>query len=301
MAAEIRVIDTGLRSGRENIAHDAAMITGGGAIYMDQGQLGWGLVCDKNLFPGSNLPDITRTICEAIALGLSSLGFDAKFRPRNDIEVNGKKISGTGGYFEGNTLIFQGTIIIDTDMEAMMSVLNVPLHKLSKREIAAITERVTSLKKLLGEAPSKEVVKSALLKGFEDHLGFKMTPGEANAQEELLALNYLQEDIGTEEFVAEINDPGRNRDVMVGTNGGGNLKAFVRLEGPKSNRVREVLFTGDIFITPPRTLNDLENHLRGVTVDKVSASIEQFFEDTEIGLVSLQPSEFTDAILSAAS
>ncbi len=343
----ISVIDTGLRTGRENIAHDQAMIdahvegligdtfkfiqfnpcaligrhqdlsqelkldecvkrgvqtvrriTGGGAIYFDEGQLGWALICDRKTV-GGNLSEITEKICTAAAIGLSTLGIDAQFRPRNDIEVNGQKISGTGGFFDGNTLMFQGTVLIDLSPEMMMSVLNVPQHKLDKHDVANAAQRVTCLRALLGETPAMEAVKLALLAGFKQHLGFDMIAGEASQAVEKFAKKIHDEEIGTDEFVTEINDPARSPDVLVGQNEKGNLKAHVRLEGPCSNRVREVIFTGDIFVTPPRTLMDLEAHLRGVQVDDLESQTEIFFKRAEIGLLSIQPSEFSDALMSA--
>ena len=45
---------------------------------------------------------MTRRICEAAALGLNKLGVPARYRPRNDLEVDGRKISGTGGFFDGD-------------------------------------------------------------------------------------------------------------------------------------------------------------------------------------------------------
>ncbi|MEE9273199.1 MAG: lipoate--protein ligase family protein [Robiginitomaculum sp.] len=347
MRSPISVIDTGLRTGRENISHDQAMIdahvdgligdsfkfihfkpcalvgrhqdlsqelkleacakagvqtvrrvTGGGAIYFDEGQLGWALVCDRKTV-GGNLTQITKAICTAAAVGLSKLGVNAQFRPRNDIEVNGQKISGTGGFFDGNTLMFQGTVLIDLNPETMMSVLNVPQHKLEKRDLESATQRVTCLKALLGTVPSMAEVKRALVTGFEQHLGFKMLEGKPSKTVEELAKHYHDEEIGTDEFVAEIDDPARRHDVLVGRNEKGNLSAYVRLEGPRSNRLREVVFTGDIFVTPPRTLMDLEAYLRGTHIDDLTAQIQRFFERAEVGLLSLKPSEFSAALLDA--
>ena len=345
--SKVSVIDTGLRTGRENIAHDQAMIdahvdgvigdtfkfihfkpcaligrhqdlsqelklnecakrgvqtvrriTGGGAIYFDEGQLGWALICDRKTV-GGNLSEITEKICTAAAIGLSTLGIDAQFRPRNDIEVNGQKISGTGGFFDGNTLMFQGTVLIDLSPEVMMSVLNVPQHKLDKHDLKKATQRVTSLRALLGKAPSMEAVQSALLAGFKQHLGFDMIVDETSLAVEKLAQKLHVEEIGTDDFVAEINDPARMPDVRVGRNKNGNLKAHVRLEGPRSNRLREVIFTGDIFVTPPRTLMDLEAHLRGVNIDNLEAQTHAFFSNTNIGMLSIQPAEFCAALMDA--
>jgi len=347
MTKTIRVIDTGLRSGRENIAHDQAMIdahvdgvigdsfkfihfkpcalvgrhqdlsqelkldecarrgvqtvrriTGGGAIYFDEGQLGWALICNRRTV-GGDLTQITEKICSAAALGLSTLGIDAQFRPRNDIEVAGQKISGTGGFFDGNTLMFQGTVLIDLDPEVMTAVLNVPQHKLGKRELASAGQRVTSLKILLGRVPSKDEVMNALLIGFAEHLGFEFDFVRPDMDVEELAQELYDEEIGRDEFVSEINEPGRVRDVLSGTNSGGNLTAYVRLEGAKNDCIREVVFTGDIFITPPRALMDLESYLRGKKLVDVASEVDEFFKQADIGMVSLQAKGFSDAILGA--
>ncbi|MCF6221388.1 MAG: lipoate--protein ligase family protein [Robiginitomaculum sp.] len=347
MTKNIYVIDTGLRTGRENIAHDQAMIdahvdgvigdsfkfihfkpcalvgrhqdlsqelkleecarlgvqtvrrvTGGGAIYFDEGQLGWALICDRRTV-GGDLSKITAKICTAAALGLSTLGIDAQFRPRNDIEVDGQKISGTGGFFDGNTLMFQGTVLIDLDPATMMAVLNVPAHKLEKRELANAAQRVTCLKALMGRVPSKDEVQNALLIGFAEHLGFDFRFATPDERVEDLAKELYDEEIGTDEFVADINEPGRMRDVLSGTNAKGNLTAYVRLEGAKNDRIREVIFTGDVFVTPPRTIMDLEAHLRGKKLGDVAVEVAKFFKQADVGMVSLQASEFSDAVMGA--
>ena len=350
MGTKIRVVDSGLRSGRENIALDAAMIearrteliqdsfrfihfkpcalvgrhqdlaqelnldaceardiqtvrrvTGGGALYMDEGQLGWALICDKRIFGAVTLAEITGRICKAAAAGLSQFGVDAAFRPRNDIEIGGKKISGTGGFFEDNILMFQGTLIVEANSDNMQAVLNIPAHKLAKHDVGGVEDRVTSLSAELESVPAMEKIQEALLSGFRSELDFDFSWGKHTSDEEQLAGEFYDEEIGTDEFVAEISDPARNSDILCGANKAGNLKAYIRVEGKLNNRLREVLFVGDIFITPPRALMDLEAHLRGTLIENIEARTRQFFEDAEIGLVSVQPSEFSDAILKAAT
>lgn len=348
MATRFRVLDTGLRTGRENIALDSALIearlageigdtlrfiqfepcalvgrhqdlaqelnldacgergvqtvrriTGGGAIYMDQGQLGWALVCDKKVFGTVNLAEITAKICTAAAAGLSKLGVDARFRPRNDIEIEGRKVSGTGGFFDGNILIFQGTVILDIDPAALTAVLNVPAAKLEKRQLADAGARVTSLKAELGSVPDLEAVKAALLEGMREQLGIETVPDELTAREQELADEAYAEEIGTEDFVAEICDPAREAGVMAGQNLARNLTAYVRVDGQRDSRIREVLFVGDVFVTPPRALLDLESQLRGTERSDVGARVEAFFADPAISLLGLAPDDFTDATLAA--
>ncbi len=193
MSKPFRIIDTGVREGRANIAFDAGLIearqngdvpdtirflrfpptaligrhqdlsreidldycnqhdigtvrriTGGGAIYLDEGQLGWELVFHRSSLGIAALPDLAREICNAAALGLQKLGVDAKFRPRNDIEVDGRKISGTGGFYDGDILIYQGTVLVDLNPQRMVKALRVPESKLAKRKLDSAAQRVVT-------------------------------------------------------------------------------------------------------------------------------------------------------------
>ncbi len=342
-----RVIDTGFRSGRENIAFDAAMIeahqngdigntirfihfspcaligrhqdlsreikleycaknniqtvrriTGGGAIYMDPGQIGWALVFDRKTLGVSDLGALAKTICEAAAAGLSKLGINARFRPRNDIEVDGRKIAGTGGFFDGDTFFYQGTVLIDTDPATMMRALNVAKAKLAKRDLDKATNRVTTLAALLDETPDIQTIKQAMLDGFCEHLHIKTHPDRPNEAEETLAKQFYDEDIGQDDFVNELDNVGQSGEIAMGshTGKGGTVDAFVRFEGQQNERIREVLLTGDFFVTPARIILDLESHLRRVPLDGVADSIDTFFAKADVDMLSILPSDFTAAI-----
>lgn len=342
-----RVIDTGIRDGRAQIAFDQAMIdahkaggvpdtvrflqfrptaligrhqvlsqeirleyceanniqtarriTGGGAIYFDEGQLGWELVFNRETLGIASLGDLTREICEAASAGLRQLGVNAQYRPRNDIEVDGRKISGTGGFFDGDTLFYQGTVLVDMNPADMLAALNVPESKLAKRNLDSAAQRIVTLKELLGTPPAMDAIKSALLKGFSEHLGIVAEWGEITRDEEERAQRLLDEEIGTDEFVAEINDPASEAGVYTAaySGAGGTVSAHVRLEGPVRDRFREVLISGDFFVTPPRVVFDLEAYLRGRRVADCRADVKTFFEKTEVGLLTIAPEDFASAI-----
>lgn len=276
-------------------------MTGGGAIYMDEGQLGWALVCERRVFGKVTLQSITEKICTAIASGISKLGVEARFRPRNDIEIEGRKVSGTGGFFDGEILIFQGTVILDLDPQKMMAVLNVPQAKLEKRQLEDAGARVTSLKAELGELPDLELLKSSLLTGLRQELGIETIEGELSVGEKVRAEEALREQIGTEEFVAEISNPARKSDVLVGRNTGQNLTAYLRVDGHQDNRIREVMFVGDVFVTPPRAVMDLESLLRGSLLADVEEKVLDFFNSSGTSTLGTPESDFSDAILNAAS
>ena len=333
-----RIIDSGIREGRANIALDQAMIdlhrdgaiadtirflrfprtaligrhqalsheleldycrrkgigvarrlTGGGAIYFDEGQLGWALVFHRASLQLDSLNTLTRRICDAAAKGLSSFGIDARYRPRNDIEVDGRKISGTGGFFDGDTLFFQGTVLVDMDWSEMCAALRVPVAKLAHHGLTSIKSRVVSLRELLGaQTPAVPAIQQALVDGFVEHLGIAAVPGELTPLEESAARRIYAEEVGTDAFVAEIDDP-TSADVHSGTHTskGGSITSYLRLEGPGQSRIREVVLTGDFFVTPPRITFDLEAALRGTERARIADTVETFFARTHFDSVSI--------------
>ncbi|MHB1602018.1 MAG: lipoate--protein ligase family protein [bacterium] len=145
-------------------------ITGGGAIYFDEMQLGWELVFSSKSIKLKSLEDLTENICTAFAKGINRLGINAKFRPRNDIEVDGRKISGTGGTYESSVYFFQGTLLLDFNPENMVKSLKIPVEKLTAKNFKSILSRVTSVKSILGYIPDLSLIKSAILSGFKEHL-----------------------------------------------------------------------------------------------------------------------------------
>lgn len=279
----------------------ARRITGGGAIYFDEGQLGWELIFHRATLGIGSLADLARDICEAAAAGLSKLGIDARYRPRNDIEVDGRKVSGTGGFFDGDTLFYQGTVLIDMNAADMVAALNVAEAKLAKRVLDSAAQRVVTLRELLGAAPAIEAVQEALLAGFSERLGIAPARGAITAAEEALAARLHDEEIGTDAFVMEIDDPGADEGVFSGshTGAGGTITAYVRLEGARHERIREVLITGDFFVTPPRIIFDLEAALRTVAVADAGDVIEKFFAHAKTGLLSVTPADFRAAFEAA--
>ena len=192
-------------------------------------------------------------------------------------------------------------MLVNLDPADMVAALNVPQAKLAKRALDSAAQRVVTLTELLGQAPAIPAIQQALLAGFAERLGIAPVPGAITPEEETLAARYYQDEIGTDAFVAEIDDPAADAGVREGshTGPGGTVCAFVRLEGPRDERIREVLITGDFFVTPPRTVFDLEARLRNLPVRDVGATIERFFAEAKVGLLTVSPADFRVAIEAA--
>jgi len=273
-------------------------ITGGGAIFMEPGLLGWELAFSRKTLGVSSLPELTREICEAAAEGISRLGVAARYRPRNDIEVDGRKISGTGGFFDGDILFYQGTVLVDMDAQLMVSALRVPQAKLAKRQLDSAAQRVVTLRELLGDStPGLLAIQEALASAFAQRFGLQVAQGELSAAELEEAQTLYREEIGTEEFVNGIDEPPAARGDLAGTRvcPGGTIRTYLRLEGPAQNRIRAALITGDFFVTPPRLVYDLEARLRGVYLDDLPGVVRDFFEQAGAEVLSVSPDDFIAA------
>jgi lipoate-protein ligase A len=274
-------------------------ITGGGAIYLDPGQLGWELAIRRERLGGGALERAARLICEAAATGISRLGVEARYRPRNDIEVDGRKISGTGGFFDGDTLFYQGTVLVDMDPGTMVSALRVPQAKLARHDLDSAERRVVTLSELLGDGtPPLADIQAALSDAFCEAFGMtpragRLEPGERDEADVL-----FEEEIGTDDFVHGIEEPPAARGDLLGEHQGpgGAIRVYLRLEGPGQNRLHGVLITGDFFIAPPRLIYDLESRLRGVYIDDIESRILAFFDEAGAEALSVTPRDFLAAI-----
>ena len=145
-------------------------ITGGGAIFFDETQLGWEIICEKRFFDVTFVDNrLFKILCDPVVTALDCLGVESVFRPRNDIEINGRKISGTGGTESDGAFLFQGTMLVDFDVDTMLKSLKIPIEKLKAKEIDSVKQRVTCLNWELGYTPALEDIKNAVRTGFERH------------------------------------------------------------------------------------------------------------------------------------
>ncbi len=167
-------------------------ITGGGAVFHDQdGELTYSVVCGQNDVP-RDIEKSFEAICEGLIRGFKRLGLDACFSPLNDISVGGKKISGSAQTRKWRCVLQHGTILIDPDIRLMFELLRVSPEKITDKFISSAYERVTSIKRELGEKPSFEEVKEAMRLGFEESFGVSFEEGELSSEEISLAKELIE-------------------------------------------------------------------------------------------------------------
>ena len=132
-------------------------VTGGGAVYHDLENLNYTIV--------GRSEDLERDYPEYAALmmkALQALGVPATLSGRNDILVDGKKVSGFAKRVCKNRLMVHGTLMYNVDVNVLTHVLNPSTTKLHSKGIASVRSRVTNLCNYLPELSDIQAFKNRL-------------------------------------------------------------------------------------------------------------------------------------------
>lgn len=120
--------------------------TGGGAVYHDpDGELTYSVIAPEDQYP-EGIEESYRQICGRVIDGLDRLGIDAEFAPINDVEVDGKKISGNAQTRRDGVLLQHGTLLYDIDPERMFTALSIDAEKISDKHLEQARDRVATVK-----------------------------------------------------------------------------------------------------------------------------------------------------------
>jgi lipoate-protein ligase A len=172
----------------------ARRVTGGGAVYMSPSILAWDLVAGRHRF-GARLDEVSVRIGSLVAAGLRRLGLPARVTPAGGVEIEGNKVSGASGCFDGPSLLMQSTVLIDFDRVEMAHLLK------AHASAAGPVPRVASLADFVARVPRVEEVTSALLAEMSEVGQVPLRVEDLGAEDLTLAAELLANEIGTEAFV----------------------------------------------------------------------------------------------------
>lgn len=139
-------------------------VTGGGAVYHDLGNL-----CFTLILPVANSGSVDfSTFVKPVVKALHNMGIPAEATGRNDLVIEGKKISGNAQRYQNGYLIHHGTLLFDSDVDAMVHALNVADEKFMSKAAKSVRSRVGMIKDY---APNltMETFKAELLKELTNH------------------------------------------------------------------------------------------------------------------------------------
>lgn len=152
---------------KEHNIHLVRRSTGGGAVYHDLENLNYSFVGPLSIL-GTTAEDEHPSAVKLIAQALSEFGVNAEVSGRNDIFVDGHKVSGYAKRVWKDRCIVHGTLMYNVDIDTLTHVLDTPESKLHKKGVASVRSRVTNLRDLLPFASLDELqsaLQSRLSKG----------------------------------------------------------------------------------------------------------------------------------------
>lgn len=117
-------------------------MTGGGAVYHDLGNLNYSFITDLGNAEELSISRFTEPVCRA----LQSLGVSAQTSGRNDILVDGKKISGVAQRIVGKRILHHGTLLFDSDPEMIAGALHADPAKFQSKSAKSVRARIGNLK-----------------------------------------------------------------------------------------------------------------------------------------------------------
>lgn len=279
-------------------------ITGGGNLYWDEGQLGWEIFACKDT-PGipRKLEEMYCLMCECVIAGLAKLGVEARFRPKNDIEVRGRKICGSGGTEIGDAFLYQGSLLTDFDVDTMIKCLKLPIKKLEDKEVQSFKERVTCIKEVLGYLPSISTIKQALAAGFVEVLGIKFEAGRLTDKEKQLLEEELPK-FQSDEWIRGNRSVSQDSRLSVVDykSPGGMIRVSILLDQTRQ-RIKSAFITGDFFAYPKRSILDLEAALKNTSCSppEVLSTLCRFFAENEVKIPGIEINDFYNALNLAIS
>lgn len=159
-------------------------MTGGGAVYHDAGNLNFSFI--QNGEPNR------AALCGPVIEVLRSLGVEAELSGRNDITVDGRKVSGTAMCSHGGRSLFHGTLLISTDLEAMSEALKPDETKLIGHGVKSVRSRVANLSEYTKEEVRPDII-GAMLAGYMTERGgeiYELGESDIDAIEKLRDSKY---------------------------------------------------------------------------------------------------------------
>ncbi|WP_404351945.1 lipoate--protein ligase [Sutcliffiella horikoshii] len=146
----------------DNGIHVVRRLSGGGAVYHDHGNLNFSFITKDDGESFHNFKKFTAPVVEA----LKSLGVEAEMSGRNDILAEGRKISGNAQFSTRGRMFSHGTLLFDSEIEHVVSALNVKKDKIESKGIKSIRSRVANIREFLNEEITIEQFRQLLLEAI---------------------------------------------------------------------------------------------------------------------------------------
>ena len=260
----------------------ARRLSGGGAVYHDMGNLNFTFIVDQKDVKGMNFKIFVVPIVET----LKGFGVEAEFSGRNDILVNGMKISGNSQYVRYGRVMHHGCIMLDSDLDKVADALKVREAKFKSKNSKSVRSRVTTINANAPRKISMQEFKSALkehILGDESIEPYELTGEDLRKIEEIRNAKYATWEWNYgHSTVYEMTREEKFDSGLV----------TVHLTA-KNGRIEAIRFYGDFFGNGE--IEDLERALTGVILDN---RLEDRLEELDLDeyMSGISPSELAGLI-----
>jgi len=280
---------------------------GGGAVFLDNGQLFTQWIFHKNDLP-SSLEERFKFYIDPLIATYQALGINANHRPINDVHVNGKKIGGTGAAQMGIAEVVVGSLMYTFDKKTMSKVLKVPSEKMRDKIFESLEAYMTTMTEELGASPDRTMVKDLYMEKVSEALGAEVYEGEWTADEEAMAqeidARFMSDEWLYQKGRLQQQGVKIHQDVHVVEAAfkaqGGLIRIIARL---REGRIDDVSISGDFTLLPSFALGALEQSIRGLsaTPETLKSKIEEAYYRLSIQSPGVSPADFTTAIMNAVN
>lgn len=242
-------------------------LSGGGAVYHDEQNLNFSFITKDDGESFQNFQKFTQPIVDA----LNKKGVPVELQGRNDLVVDGRKISGNAMFSTRGRMFSHGTLMLNSEIEELSRALKVKKVKIESKGIKSVKSRVANISEFLDEEITMDEFKELILKYVFD----------------VEDLNDVPEYVLTQEDWDNINEISKNRyqkwEWNYGKSPAFNIQEShkfpaglvdVRLN-VKNGIIEDCTIFGDFFGVG--NIVDLENKLIGLRHDR--NAIEEALED----------------------
>ena len=116
-------------------------MTGGGAVYHDMGNLNYSFITDVGDLGAMSIAHFSERVCRA----LRYMGVPAEVSGKNDIVVNGKKVSGAAQRLYGKRILHHGCLLFRSDTGRIAAALRPDPFKFSSKSTKSVQSRVGNI------------------------------------------------------------------------------------------------------------------------------------------------------------
>jgi len=226
-------------------------LSGGGAVFHDLGNINFTFIENTH----DSQPINFQKYLQPVITVLHSLEIDARFEGRNDLVIDGKKISGNAEHVYRGRILHHGTLLFASDLTGLSNALQVNPAKFTDKAVKSVRSRVTNINSHLKTPLEPEAFRSMLLAYVIDNYADSKLYNYT--EEDILAINKLRDEKYATWDWNFGHSPTYNMVNSLKT-GGGNLE--VRLD-VQNGIIRHIRIFGDFFNI--NEITELEQSLIG--------------------------------------